>query len=153
MGGGGGNSIQVWEGAWMWFECDNCGKEVQTNHKLRNHHGNAHNLVMIADTHWPFVNQHLLRNLAAPIWKDEEGSIGEPNENPQSWSLCQISSSQGCHILGATWNCKICGRVFAVEKQLIVHVIVFHGIILGHPSFYFNFSFGTEMLRCLESYI
>ena len=43
MGGGGGNSIQVWEGAWMWFECDNCGKEVWTNHKLRNHHGNAHN--------------------------------------------------------------------------------------------------------------
>ena len=36
-------SIQVWEGAWMWFECDNCGKEVWTNHKLRNHHGNAHN--------------------------------------------------------------------------------------------------------------
>ena len=84
-------------------------------------------LVVIFYSLWLFVNWHLMEKLAAPFWKDVEGSLVDRGENTQSWSLNQISSSQWVSYKGAPSNCKICGRVFAAEKKLKIHIIVYHG--------------------------
>ena len=110
-------------------------------------------LVMIANTHWSFVNLHLLRIQAAPICKDEEGSSGDPSENPLKWSLCQYYQVMGVTHKGLHKTAKSVAGSLQLNRSW-TSTIVKQGVNYSHPSYFFPvFPFGTEMLKCLVSYI
>ena len=155
MGGGGGNSIQVWEGAWMWFECDNCGKEVWTNHKLRNHQGNAHN--SFSDDCWHTLTLCDLTFVVKPSgphlkrWRGQYS--GSKWKSTKLKSVSNIIKSWVSYIRGFLKLQHLWQGLCSGEEAERPHYRL-PWSHLGTSKLLFSiFPFGTEMLTCVVSYI